>query len=277
MNISNETKTNLTINGAVTGNPLSSVSVSRVLLVLITVSVFWVLVKLGFWQLARAEYKHQWQATLAERQQQAPLDYQQLLTLIKPNKPADITPETALLTGYRLSVKATPLQQPLLLLDNQVYQGQVGYLAYQIFEVTAENPWILVELGFIPAGNDRQELPALAAISAGQYELTGRVYQKLANPLSDELHPEIHADKPIRFQNINIPALALLLKHDIATAVLQPDNVPQHSLPQPWVPIPLSAQKHQGYALQWFTMAAVFLGLMGWIAYKQYRHQQNSK
>ncbi|MGI2170179.1 SURF1 family protein [Shewanella sp. MF05960] len=274
MNISNETKTNLTSNGAVTGNPFSSVGVSRVLLVLITVSVFWILVKLGFWQLARAEYKEQWQATLAMRQQQAPLDYQQLLTLMNPNAPTDAAPETALLTGYRLSIQATPLKQPLLLLDNQVYQGKVGYLAYQLFEVTVDTPWILVELGFVPAGNDRRELPALTPILAGQYQLTGRIYQKQANPLSDELHPEIHTGKPIRFQNINIPALTLLLKHDIATAVLQPDNVPQHSLPQPWVPIPLSAQKHQGYSLQWFTMAAVFLGLMGWIMYKQYRRQQ---
>jgi len=70
-----------------------------------------------------------------------------------------------------------------------------------------------------------------------------------------------------------MPALGQLLQHDIAAVVLQPDNVPQHSLPQPWVPIPLSAQKHQGYALQWFTMAAVFLGLMGWIALRQFRHQ----
>ncbi|WP_366535697.1 hypothetical protein [Streptococcus pneumoniae] len=29
-------------------------------------------------------------------------------------------------------------------------------------------------------------------------------------------------------------------------------------------PFPLSAQKHWGYALQWFSMAAVFAGLMLW-------------
>ncbi|WP_372943096.1 SURF1 family protein [Shewanella sp.] len=271
MNTSNETKTNLTINGVVTGNPFGGVSVSRVLLVLITLVVFTLLVKLGLWQLSRAEFKQQWQHTLALREQQAALNYPQLLSLTKAEPSA--FEESNLLTGYRLSLHATPVKQPLLLLDNQVYQGQVGYLVYQVFEVTAEQPWILVELGFVGAGNDRRELPALAPIQAGQYALTGRVYQKQVNPLSDELHPEIHPNKPIRFQNLSMPALAQLLQHDIAAVVLQPDNVPQHSLPQPWVPIPLSAQKHQGYALQWFTMAAVFLGLMFWIALRQFRHQ----
>lgn len=271
MNTSNETKTNLTNNGVVTGNPFGGVSVSRVLLVLITVVVFALLVKLGLWQLSRAEFKQQWQHTLALREQQAALDYPQLLSLT--NTEPSTRNETNLLTGYRLNIHATPVKQPLLLLDNQVYQGQVGYLAYQLFEVTAEQPWILVELGFVGAGHDRRELPALTPIQAGQYQLTGRVYQKQANPLSDELLPEIRPNQAIRFQNLTMPALGQLLQHDIAAVVLQPDNVPQHSLPQPWVPIPLSAQKHQGYALQWFTMAAVFLGLMGWIALRQFRHQ----
>lgn len=271
MNTSNETKTNLTINGVVTGNPFGGVSVSRVLLVLVTLVVFTLLVKLGLWQLSRAEFKQQWQQTLVLREQQAALNYTQLLSLTQ-TEPTDAE-EAALLTGYRLSINATPVKQPLLLLDNQVYQGQVGYLAYQLFEVTPDSPWILVELGFVSAGKDRQILPALTPITAGQYQLTGRVYQKQANPLSDELHPEMQVDKPIRFQNLAMPALAKLLHHDIAAAVLQPDSVPQYSLPQPWVPIPLSAQKHQGYALQWFTMAAVFLGLMIWVALRQFRHQ----
>uniref|UniRef100_UPI0040489B84 SURF1 family cytochrome oxidase biogenesis protein n=1 Tax=Shewanella sp. TaxID=50422 RepID=UPI0040489B84 len=83
MNTSNETKTNLTNNGVVTGNPFGGVSVSRVLLVLITVVVFALLVKLGLWQLSRAEFKQQWQHTLALREQQADLDYPQLLSLTK--------------------------------------------------------------------------------------------------------------------------------------------------------------------------------------------------
>ncbi|WP_137223732.1 SURF1 family protein [Shewanella sp. MEBiC00475] len=272
MNTSNETKTNLTMKGVVTGNPFYSVSVSRVLLVIITLVVFSLLVKLGLWQLSRASFKQEWQSTLLERQQQQALSYEALLAIVKSSEASTTSqPEARLLTGYRLSISAKPANNMMLLLDNQVYQGQVGYLAYQVFEITPEQPWVLVELGFVPASKDRRILPELTPLKNAYYKLVGRIYQKQPNPLSDQLDAEQSADTPIRFQNMNIPALTDLLGHDLAPIVLQPDNVPNYHLPQPWVPIPLSAQKHQGYALQWFTMAAVFLGLMGWIAFRQYR------
>jgi surfeit locus 1 family protein len=274
MNTSNETKTNLTMKGVVTGNPSSSVGVSRVLLVIITLVVFGLLVKLGLWQLSRAAFKQQWQTTLLVRQQQQALTYDAMLALVESSKRLTPSqPQVPLLTGYRLSILAKPVNNTILLLDNQVYQGQVGYLAYQVFEITPEQPWILVELGFVAANKDRRILPELVSLEATYYTLLGRVYQKQPNPFSDQLDAEQRVDNraPIRFQNINTPALADMLGHSLISVVLQPENVPSYHLPQPWIPIPLSAQKHQGYALQWFTMAAVFLGLMSLIAFRQFR------
>ncbi|MBB1322256.1 MAG: SURF1 family protein [Shewanella vesiculosa] len=272
MNTSNETKTNLTMKGVVTGNPFRSVGVSRVLFVMITLVVFGLLVKLGLWQLSRAAFKQEWQSTLLVRQQQHALNYEAMLALVNLSKlPTGSESEAALLTGYRLSILAKPVNNTIMLLDNQVYQGQVGYLAYQVFEITPEQPWILVELGFVAANKDRRILPQLEPLEIRYYTLYGRVYQKQTNPFSDQLDAEQRADAPIRFQNINTAALADMLEHSLIPVVLQPENVPRYNLPQPWVPIPLSAQKHQGYALQWFTMAGVFLGLMSWIAYRQYR------
>ena len=276
MNTSSKTKTNLTMKGAVTGNPFSGVGVSSVLFVIITLVVFTALVKLGLWQLSRAEMKQDWQATLELRQQQQALNFNDMLALVAAmSSTPHINSETTLLTGYRLSIFAKPAENKILLLDNQVYQGQVGYLAYQAFEVIPKQPWILVELGFIAGNKDRRILPELTPLKANYYTLTGRVYQKQTNPLSDKLHPELLPDStaPVRFQNLNLPELANLLGHEITAVVLQPEHVPSHNLLQPWVPIPLSAQKHQGYALQWFIMAAVFLGLMSWVAYRQYRRQ----
>ncbi|CAM4170205.1 SURF1 family protein [Shewanella livingstonensis] len=258
--------------GVVTGNPFSSVGVSRVLFVIITLVVFGLLVKLGLWQLSRATFKQEWQSTLLVRQQQQALTYEAMLALVESSKqPTQSEPEAALLTGYRLSISAKPINNSILLLDNQVYQGQVGYLAYQVFEITPEQPWILVELGFVAANKDRRILPLLEPLETSYYTLFGRVYQKQPNPFSDQLDAEQLIDKPIRFQNINTPALADMLGHSLISVVLQPENIPRYNLPHPWVPIPLSAQKHQGYALQWFTMAGVFLGLMSWIVFRQFR------
>ncbi|WP_228768363.1 SURF1 family protein [Shewanella sp. TC10] len=260
------------------GSPLRVWRLSTGLLLLVTVSVFCILVKLGVWQLDRAEQKTAWQATLSARQAASELSFDQLLAFGADER----------LSGYRLSVNATPVNQQILLLDNQVFEGRVGYLAYQVFQVanagtntnavtndiTIDNaeavnkdlPWLLVELGFVAANIDRRILPDITPVPLSAISLTGRVYQKQINPLSHQLHAE--DGHVMRFQNLNLAALAEKIGHPLAPVVLQPDSIPNIALPKPWTPIPLSAQKHQGYALQWFTMAAVFLSLMLWIGWK---------
>lgn len=267
MNTSSSTKTNLTNRGAVTGNPFAGLGWAAFVFVAITVSVFSILVKLGLWQLDRAEFKQAWEQTLIERQNQPAITFKSLQQIIA-SQTADAS-ETNILTGYRVAVSASPASDKVLLLDNQVYQGQVGYLAYQVFQAKQTEPRLLVELGFIPANKDRRILPQINPISAGRYKLLGRIYQKQTNPLSDHLMAE--SGNPMRFQNIAIDELSQTLGYPLLPVVLQPDNVPHMDLPQPWQPIPLSAHKHQGYALQWFTMAAVFLGLMTWLTLKKWQ------
>lgn len=222
-----------------------------VFLLILTVAVFGILVKLGLWQLTRGEEKTALQAQMEARQSLLPLSFEQLQ--LKVNKES--------VTGYRLQVQATPASSQIWLLDNQIYQGQVGYLAFQPLQVEAGKPWLLVELGFVAAGSHRGELPQITPLS-GELAIEGRLYQKQINPLSQSLMAESGAN--IRFQNLNIPEMAQMLGHPLLPAVLQPDELPTLALPHPWQPFPLPAQKHWGYALQWFSMAAVFAGLMLW-------------
>ena len=241
--------------------------VRLLVLILVTVVVFTLLVKLGLWQLDRAKEKEEWQATLTQRQASSPLSFSALLT--KANDEP--------LTGWQLTLTATPVNATLLLLDNQVHQGHVGYLAYQLLVVEPEQPWILAELGFIEAGLHRDKLPIVQPL-VGSQALTGRLYQRQNNPMSEHLMAEanfsLNDTQTIRFQNLNFPELAKLIGHPLVPAVLQPfDDIAWNStgtaLAKPWLPIPLSAQKHRGYALQWFTMAAVFGGIMLWLTIKK--------
>ena len=219
------------------------------LLTIATVSLFLLLVKLGFWQLSRAEVKEDIQSQLTARQVSVPLSFDQLLDL-PPSEP---------LTGYRLNTKIHPIGNKVFLLDNQTFKGQVGYLAIQALQVTPDTPWLLVELGFVSAGNDRRLLPQFPHISQTQ-TLEGRLYQKQTNPMSSALMAE--NGWPKRIQNLNIPQIEEVLNHAVALAVFQPTSISGSSLPHPWKPIPMSAQKHLGYALQWFSLALAFALLM---------------
>ncbi|MCE9679736.1 SURF1 family protein [Shewanella sp. AS1] len=214
--------------------------------------VFSILVKLGFWQLERAKEKQQLQQALEARQASAPIGYPELLTL---------SPEAGL-TGYRLKVEVDPSHQPLILLDNQIYQGKVGYLAYQIMQVTPDMPLLLVELGFMPGPIDRRQLPQPPGIKQA-LSLDGRLYRKSTNPMSEHLLPE--NGNPMRVQNLNFDELEQRLNIKLAPAVLQPTQLPGSELPHPWQPIPLTSEKHLGYAVQWFSMAGAFAILIFYI------------
>lgn len=254
-------------------------------LLILTVVVFVILVKLGLWQMDRAAEKNQQLAQIEARQTAPVLNIEQLLNKLDVDS----------VTGYRLAVQAKPANQQIWLLDNQTYQGQVGYLAFQILQIlpaenstiSFEQPWLLLELGFIAAKSRRDQLPKVTPIT-GELALKGRLYQKQINPLSHHLLTELVSTEQgerIRFQNLNLPEMAKMLGHPILPVVLQPDALPNLSptqaLPHPWQPFPLSAQKHWGYALQWFAMATVFAGLMGWqgISYakKSSKHPQQHK
>ena len=84
-------------------------------------AVLTILVKLGLWQLARGEDKTTLSAQMEARQALLPLSFEQLQ--LKVGKEG--------VTGYRLQVRATPASSQIWLLDNQINQGQVGYLAFQ--------------------------------------------------------------------------------------------------------------------------------------------------
>ncbi|WP_041415784.1 SURF1 family protein [Shewanella halifaxensis] len=241
--------------------PRVKMNLAWLFVVLSTVVVFSILVKLGFWQLERAQYKAHWQQQLTNRQAASVLSYRQLLNF----------PKDEPLTGFKLKAAVTPISTDIFLLDNQVYKGKVGYLALQAVQVNESEPWLLVELGFIAASMDRAKLPSVTAITAPAM-LEGRVYQKQLNPMSSELMPE--AGWPKRIQNLNIPQLSEQLNMPLASAVLQPSNL-ANSYSHPWQPIPLSSQKHHGYAVQWFSMAGVFALLMGYLLFRTLKQQHN--
>jgi surfeit locus 1 family protein len=91
--------------------------------------------------------------------------------------------------------------------------------------------------------------------------------------MSDELYAEV--GDPLRFQNLNLPALEQLLALKLVPVVLQAKDI--SALPQPWQPVPMPAKKHFGYALQWFTMASVFALMLLWLGYKRLKKQQLQK
>lgn len=237
--------------------PVSSLLLSRQLwlskrfwvAVGLTVVVFSLLVKLGFWQLERGQEKQALEQAILARADSA---YQTLGEVLEENDWREGS-----ILGKKVEANVVPQAFPVILLDNQTHQGNVGYLAFQIVSMSDESgTYALLELGFVEGIADRSILPTVTTLEVSTF-ISGRLYRKSANPLSSELMPEV--GDAIRVQNLNIVHLNQLLNIELMPAVLQPDNLKNWPYDFPWNPLPLNSAKHFGYSIQWFLMAGVFL------------------
>ncbi|MGR5238356.1 SURF1 family protein [Vibrio alfacsensis] len=225
------------------------------LAVCLTVAVFSLLVKLGFWQFERGNEKRLLEQAIIAR---ADAPYREISTLLDTN---DWREESVL--GIKVKAAVNPAPFPLILLDNQTFEGKVGYLAFQIVSLSQEPEVLtLIELGFVQGARTRTELPNVKVLAV-PLNVTGRLYRKSANPLSSALMAEVGST--MRVQNLNIDQLSQLLNTELMPTILQPDNLENWPYSFPWNPIPLTSAKHFGYSFQWFAMAGVFLLITVWI------------
>ncbi|MGI2946236.1 SURF1 family protein [Vibrio diabolicus] len=257
MKSSKRTSVSLNRNTVDIAPPVSSLLLSRQLWLSkrfwvatgLTVVVFSLLVKLGFWQLERGQEKQALEQAILAR---ADSTYQTLGEVLEENDWREGS-----ILGKKVEANVVPQAFPVILLDNQTHQGNVGYLAFQVVSMSDESgTYALLELGFLEGIADRSVLPTVTTLEVSTF-ITGRLYRKSANPLSSELMPEV--GDAIRVQNLNIAQLNQLLNIELMPAVLQPDNLKNWPYDFPWNPLPLNSAKHFGYSIQWFSMAGVFL------------------
>ncbi len=216
------------------------------------------LIKLGFWQLSRADEKKTRLAQLSDNAQ-APLHS---LANVSDNKLG----ATMVITG-KFDPKNT------VLLDNQIHEGRVGYRLFVPFSTQNHSLPILVDLGWIVAPQDRNRLPEIPPIT-GTFTVSG----VLDSPsqhfiLDDEITP---SSFPLRVQRIELDAIARLSDSKLMPFVLRAQTIdpiatqtvatylPWQFTPI-WTPVVMMPAKHYGYAAQWFLMAmAVSIGAIIW-------------
>ncbi|MEZ9869096.1 SURF1 family protein [Vibrio sp. 10N.261.51.A4] len=242
--------------------------------VVLTVVSVGALIKLGLWQLDRGNEKLRYEQQLSERAQQS---FRSLDTVISEWKGSRTQPqgtsEQQFLNGLKVDVELETPSGLVVLLDNQINQGTVGYVIYMLGEVQSKEQGnqllhekqLLIDLGFVPASNDRRELPQLGSITVPT-KMSGRLYTRSINPLSHELGLE--NTTPNRIQNLNIAALSQYTGQEVLPFVFQPQSLDSWPYEMLWRPTAMRSEKHFGYSFQWFVMAAVLLFLMLLIGYR---------
>ena len=204
---------------------------------------------LGLWQLSRAEQKQSMQAAMQFAAQLPPLGN---ASLFGASDPQSLMHRRAALQG-RWQASGT------VYLENRQMNAKPGFFVLTLLKPEPAGPLLLVLRGWAP--RDFLNRAALPPVSTpeGLVEVQG----VMAAPPS-KLYEFGGAEQgPIR-QNLDMVGYSAELGQPLFALTLRQQGAASEGLLRQWPQIDLGVEKHQGYALQWFALAALVAGLFIW-------------
>lgn len=214
-------------------------------LLVVALSVSAAFIALGNWQLDRAEEKRNSFAEFERRGNLSAVDLNRTSTI-----------DAVTLPGYQAVVIGHYLGTTILL-DNQMYQGRAGYLVYSVFEIDGRNQRLLINRGWVNAGENRAQTPAFDTSTVNQ-QLQGRLIQPPAGGLQlkgsgliEQMSTDIWRVQRIDFNSLGDDAGRVFLP-----ITLRLDTPTSEGFVQDLTPPGIDESRHLGYAFQWFALAA---------------------
>jgi len=221
------------------------------LVVVFTLLVFSGLIKLGFWQNARALEKEQRIAHITQLQSQQAISLTQIILLQQNHENINDMP---------VELDGTFEKEKVFLLDNQTFKGRLGYRALQVMTVGQFS--VMVNLGWIEGFIDRSKLPNVSALQ-GTYKLQGHIRLIEQGFSLAEQHFKDES-WPLRIQQVDLDKISQLIAQKLLPFVVYLDKKETVGFEKNWHPIVMPPEKHRAYAFQWFSLACAWLTLMIW-------------
>ena len=206
-----------------------------------------VLLSLGFWQLGRAEEKEQRFNDFQLQSSLPPLD-------LNGTSWANMRQENLL--WRKAMVRGVFDTQGHYLLDNQVVNGRPGYFVYTSLWLEGHERWLLVNRGWLDAGNYRNKIPVFKT-PAKAVKLHGKIkgIPVTGIRLGNE-SIESFADGVVRVQRIDLEQIGASEGKKLLPFILRLTPVSEHGFLRTWREPGSGKEKHLGYAFQWFALAA---------------------
>ncbi len=218
----------------------------RLIPTIMTLILLPVLLRLGFWQLQRAEEKTRVLETYEQRRQSPELNINGLK-------------DVADMQHYPVKASGSYDVRQHLLLDNQVHNGRVGYQVITPLLLAGKGRALLVNRGWIPMGKNREDLPD---VPGGAAERTLHGMARLPSIPVFEVSREAAYEPgwPKVVQYINTGELAGILGYPVMPFMLLLNPEEADGFVRDWKKVlPMPPEKHISYAWQWFGLSASLL------------------
>jgi surfeit locus 1 family protein len=238
---------------------LKTLNIRFLVITLVAVVVAGVTMRLGFWQLSRAQEKLALQASIQAQAELPALSVDSLGST-----------HTATVLHRRVNLKGHWLAQHTFFLDNRQMNSKPGLFVLTPLEfiepATSLKKTILVQRGWLPRNFlDRTVLPEVKT-DAAEVTITGRIA-----PSPSKLFEFKGNETGALRQNIEIEALAKELKLELLPySLLQLDtvnadaNTSQDKLLRTWAQPNYGSEKNYGYMVQWWALSALIILLYAW-------------
>ena len=222
---------------------------------------FTIAMALGFWQLDRMDQKLSLAADIAKKERSAPL-------LAHAKK---WTYEEA--KHHRMVARGVYIPDETVWLENRPHpQGRdpktgitVGFYVLTPLRLQYSDQLIWINRGWVPRdGMDREKLPSLIT-PVGIVEVEGLVFEHPARVMNVGNLDALAQKQKIQ-QNLDLKLQESYLGVGHLPFILSEVSASKDGLSRDWAPLATGAEKHQGYAFQWFalaTLAVIFWFLSG--------------
>ena len=213
-------------------------------------------IQLGLWQTRRAEEKVHLGERLAARERMPP---------------AIVSDMNDVAEWRTVQVSGRWIAEKSILLDNRVHEGRPGYHVFTPLD-TGAGTVILVKRGWLPAGMDRTHQPEVKT-PGGAVTVTGRVRVPESKPFT----LSAQAGEGRLWQYLDMAAYRTWSGLPVSAAIVEQTSASDDSLVRDWPRPELGIDRHRGYAVQWFGLAALAAGLVGWFGWKRWRGNVGSQ
>ena len=209
---------------------------------LLTLLFIVLFLRLGFWQLERADEKKQLLLAQSELAKSKPIAWQS-------SSDFPVQYQQFTVQGYFLP--------DVFLFDNQHYQHQFGYDVLSPF-VLADGRVILVDRGWVTGDMMRQTLPVIQT-PRGFIRVSGSAYYPSdKNWLLGQAF-EKKADGLVVVELIDTTLVSQFLHKSVYPFIMRLGKDGSHGFVREWAIVSMPPERHYGYALQWFAIVLVIL------------------
>ncbi len=215
--------------------------------VLVTFGAF---IRLGLWQIDRAQEKIALQQELQLEQQKQAVPIEMVQPLLLQNKNSELSNLHVALTGEYINEYS-------ILLVSKFYNDKAGYEVVTPFKLKSNGQLVLVNRGWISVKpNARAQLDLQPVFGfqhlTAQIQVPGRSTPGLSNQINTSAWP-------IQMRRLNVDLVSDILQEKLFPfAVRLTENQPG-VLIRNWPAVDININTNLGYALQWFLFALLVL------------------